>query len=84
MDCDATGAIEQRRGIAAVHSAEGIVDAAIRCSLEHRMPALNLDQIQAEFFDHRRLAVARHHGTDLLKAVERVILAIHVAYLLFK
>jgi hypothetical protein len=49
MDGDAAGAIEQRRGIAAMHCVERIVDAGVGRSLEHRIPALDLNQIQAEF-----------------------------------
>jgi hypothetical protein len=41
------------------------------------MPALDLDQLQSELLYHRRLAVARHHRPDLLKAIELRIRNIH-------
>ena len=55
MDSDTAGTIQQCRSIAAMYSTEGIVHTAIGCSLEHRMAALHLGQVQTEFVEHRAL-----------------------------
>lgn len=80
MNGDATGAVEQRGGIAAVDDAERIIDAAIGRADEHRMSALYLGQLHSELLDHRRPAPALDHRTDLLEAVERlVVVSVHGA-----
>ena len=80
MNGDATGAVEQCGGIAAMDHPKRIVGAAIGRADEHRMPALDLGELHAELLDHRRPAPALDHGAYLLKAVESLVVrAVHGA-----
>jgi hypothetical protein len=49
MNGDATGAVEQRGGIAAMDHAERIVDAAIGCADEYRMSASTSTRLTPRF-----------------------------------
>src|SRR5689334_1932409 len=73
MHANAARAIEQRRGVTAMHAAQWIVDAMIRCPFEHGLTPFNGDQIQAKLLDHWRLFAARHHSADLTEPIEGLL-----------
>lgn len=72
MNRDAAGAVKHRGGIAAVHRAQRIVDAAIGRPFEYGMATPDLDEVKPQLRGNRRLPPVRNHRAELLEAVGRV------------
>lgn len=69
MNGYAASGIEQDRRVTTMHSAHGVIDAAIRRPFDDRATALNLGYAKAQFLSHRRSAAFQQHGAQLLKPI---------------
>src|SRR3546814_14933349 len=70
MDRDAARTVEQGRGIAAMHRADRIVDAAIGRAFEHGVTRIDFDEREIELLADRRLRALGHPGAQLLEAAK--------------